>query len=349
VGAANPQAPQRGGSGFGGAAAGFFGVAGLATGGGGGGGGGGAGGGGAGVGAGQAQGYIGLLQRARELANLRANVDGLRRSLDLLEALYEANRIDRLQVDQARQQLFNQQSTLLSTEAQYESQLDQFKVNDLGIPACLPVRIEDPLLNDFELLGPDMVALQNEAGIMLARLAAPANGGRPAGAPPAPPESTELLERELSLLRDAAELLRIAQTLLPPGPGPLQMLRDRFRTYEGRLEELQIHGNELRRSMHQLRSFPAAVDLAKALQQAAQEQVPDVEASLEQLRSRADDRIESLEALAEREEVRSGKVDPRAFDIEAFQQRLVDLPAEYEQIDRRLSAPWSAGTIAAGS
>jgi outer membrane protein TolC len=333
-----PQGPQRGGSGFGGAAAGFFGVAGLATTAGGGGGGAGGGGGGGGVGAAQAGGYLGLLQDARQIANLRANVAGLRRSLEMLEALYEANRIDRLQVDLARQQLFNQQSTLLTTEANYQLSLDNFK-NTLGMPPCLPIRIEDPLLDQFELLGPDMVALQTDAGVMQARLAAPANGNGVQSAPPAPVEGQEQLERDLDLLRQAAEMLRISQNLIPPGANPFQALRDRFQVYEGRVEELRILGNDLERAIQQMRSYPAAIELAKALQQSAQQQLPEVEASLELLRSRADDRIESLKSLAEREEVRSGMVDRRAFDIEAFRQQLFDLPAEYAQIDGRLSAP----------
>jgi hypothetical protein len=329
-----PPGPQRGGSGFGGAAAGFFGVAGLAATAGGGGGGGG----GAGVGAPQAGGYLGLLQDARQIANLRSNVAGLRRSLELLEALFEANRIDRLQVDQARQTLFNQQSLLLTTEANYQLALDNFK-NTLGMPPCLPIKIEDPLLDQFELLGPDMVALQNDAGAMLARLAAPANGNAARGGPPVPLEGQEQLERDLELLRQAAEMLRVSQSLVPPGANHLQALRDRFRIYEGRLEELLIQGNDLRRATQQLRSYPAAVELAKALQQSAQQEVPDVEASLELLRTRAEDRVESLQDLATREEVTAGKVDLRAFDIEAFRKRLADLPAEYAQIDRHLSAP----------
>jgi outer membrane protein TolC len=331
-----PQGPQRGGGGLGGTAAGLFGVAGLTT---GGGGGGGAGGnaniGGAGAGAAQAGGYLGLLQDARQIANLRSNVAGLRRSLNLLEALFESNRIDRLQVDLARQTLFRSQSQLIIAEAQYQQNLDAFK-GTLGLPPSLNIKIEDPLLDQFELLGPEMVALQNDASAMLARLAAPANG---AGVPPEVQANQQQLDRDLVSIRDSLEVLRIAQALVPAGPNPFQDLRDRFRVYEARLLELQDHGALLRRTVDQLRTYPAAIEAAKALQEAAQEELPEVESSLEQMRERADERIEDLERLSEREEVRAGTVDVRAFDVEAFRERLENVPTIYGQLDRRLSTP----------
>lgn len=333
-----PQGPQRGGSGLGGTAAGFFGVSGLTTTAGGGNqGAGNAGGATAGAGAAQAGGYLGLLQDARQIENLRANVAGLRRSLEMLEALYEANRIDRLQVDLARQSLFNQQSVLLNTEAQFQQDLDNFKIL-LGMPPTLCLKVQDPLLDQFELLGPAMVDLQNNSTAMLARLAAPANGNG-GGGPQVPPEVQEQLERDRESLRQATELLRIAQNLVPPVENPFQPLRDRFRVYESRLEELQAQGSELRRALDQMHTYPAAIDLAKALQEAAQREQPDVAESLENLRSREQDRIESLQQLGKREEVASGKVDVRAFDVQAFRRQLVELPQQYAQIERRLSVP----------
>jgi hypothetical protein len=323
-----PQGPQRGGGGLGGTAAGLFGVAGLST---GGGGGGGAGGGG-GVGAGQVGGYLGLLQDVREIANLRANVEGLRRSLEMLEALFESNRIDRLQVDQARQNLFNQQAQLITAEAAYQQALDNFKIS-LGLPPSLNIKINDPLLDQFELLGPDMVALQNEASSMVARLAAPANGPN---LDPAVVARQQALDRDLQSLRQAIETLRVAQALVPQGENPLQGFRDRFRLFEGQLGELLDRGTDLRRAVDQLVTYPAAIEAAKELQQAIAQQRPAVEASLEQMKERKDERIEDLQRLSEREEVRTGKVDVRAFDVDAFRQRVDELPVEYAQIERRL-------------
>lgn len=126
-------------------------------------------GGGAGVaGAAAASGYLGLLQTQQVLANQRANVAALGDSTLQLEASYEAGRIDRFQVDLARQALFNAQSQLLRAEADFQNSLDFFKIQ-LGLPPDLELVVADPLLNRFELLSPEVTDLQNRvAGVLLA-------------------------------------------------------------------------------------------------------------------------------------------------------------------------------------
>lgn len=127
------------------------------------------GGGGGGAGAGQAGGYIGLLQNQLIIRNQEANVAGLRDSLAQLEATYDAGRIDRFQVDLARQALYNTQSVLLGRKAAYQGTLDNYKVS-LGLPPDLPVRIEDPLLHPFQLIDPRLVGVQNEVARLLDEL-----------------------------------------------------------------------------------------------------------------------------------------------------------------------------------
>ncbi len=137
---------------------------------GGGGGGGFFGGGGQGVaGAQAAGGYLGLLQTQQVLTNQRANVASLRDSVLQLEASYEAGRLDRFQVDLARQALFNAQSQLLRAEADFETTLDNFKI-ELGMPPDLELVIADPLLDRFKLLSPEVTELQNGiAAVVLAK------------------------------------------------------------------------------------------------------------------------------------------------------------------------------------
>lgn len=107
-------------------------------------------------------GYMGLLQDQQQIRNQATNIVALRDSLSQLEAAFEANRISsRLQVDQARQALLNAQSGLLTARAAYESKVDRFKV-DLGLPPELPVEIDDPLLDRFVLIDPDLTAMQDE-------------------------------------------------------------------------------------------------------------------------------------------------------------------------------------------
>ncbi|MHB1037293.1 MAG: TolC family protein [Pirellulales bacterium] len=112
-----------------------------------------------GAGAAEAGGFMGLLQDQLQIHNRQAYVAGLGSSLAQLEALNAAGRIDRFQVDLARQALYNAESVLLTAKAAYESTLDTYKIN-LGLPPDLDVKIEDPLLARFELINPALAELQ---------------------------------------------------------------------------------------------------------------------------------------------------------------------------------------------
>ncbi|MEO0530606.1 MAG: TolC family protein [Planctomycetota bacterium] len=173
------------------------------------------GGGGQGVaGAAAASGYLGLLQTQQVLANQRANVTGLRDSVLQLEASYEAGRIDRFQVDLARQALFNAQSQLLRAEADFETTLDNFKV-DLGLPPDLELVIADPLLDRFKLLSPEVTDLQNNvAGTLLAVDTPPGDGPtlvKPVEVVPAEPINAGPSENATRLFADAAEQLTVVE------------------------------------------------------------------------------------------------------------------------------------------
>jgi hypothetical protein len=159
--------------GFSGVGSGGFGQIGNVVGGGGGnggvGGGGltGAGGGFAGgAGAAGAGGFLGLLQTQQAIRNREANVAALRDSLAQLDAAGDAGRIDRLQIDQARQALYNAQSQLLTSRANYERGLDSYK-NALGLPPELDVEIKDSLLNTFDLIDPKITVVQDKVAHML--------------------------------------------------------------------------------------------------------------------------------------------------------------------------------------
>ena len=157
------QGPQRRGgllggaglTGFTGVGAGGFGQVGGFAQGAGGGGGGTAG----GAGAAQAGGYLGLLQDQQQIRNQEATVAALADSLAQLEAAYEAGRIDRFQVDLARQALYNTRSQLMINRANYQSTLDRFKIT-LGLPPHLELAINDPLLSPFQLIDPVIPPLQ---------------------------------------------------------------------------------------------------------------------------------------------------------------------------------------------
>lgn len=122
-----------------------------------------------GAGAQGAGGYLGLLQSAQVLRNQRSNVYALRDSVLQLQASNEAGRIDRFQVDLARQALFNAQSQLLSSENSFESSLDSFKVT-LGLPPELNLKVSDPMINRLNLLDPDLETLQKQVADVLLEL-----------------------------------------------------------------------------------------------------------------------------------------------------------------------------------
>ncbi|MBX3415826.1 MAG: hypothetical protein KF708_24295 [Pirellulales bacterium] len=130
---------------------------------------------GGGAGAQQAGGYIGLLQDQLNIRNQEANVTGLRDSLAQLEAAHDAGRIDRFQVDLARQALYNAQSILLSRKAAYQGTLDGFKI-DLGIPPDIDVLVQDPMLVPFELLDPALTRIQDELSDLLDTMRNPPAG-----------------------------------------------------------------------------------------------------------------------------------------------------------------------------
>jgi len=122
-------------------------------------------------------GFLGLLQERQQIRNLEANVARLRDSHAQLDAAFEAGRINnRLQVDQARQALFNAQSRLLRERARQESELDGFKMQ-LGLPPDLELKLEDPVLDRFDLVRPAVTRIQDELGDILNAVRTPENVG----------------------------------------------------------------------------------------------------------------------------------------------------------------------------
>ena len=152
--------------GFTGVGGGGFGAVGSGVGGGGGGGGFG----GGGAGAGQVAGFMGLLQDLQDIRNQQVTIVGLRSNLaQLRESLAEslatipddAETIvrERLQIAQARQALLNAESRLLNSQAGYQSGLDNYKLT-LGISPKTCVDIVDPMVDQFNLIDPRILAVQ---------------------------------------------------------------------------------------------------------------------------------------------------------------------------------------------
>ncbi|MDO4629299.1 MAG: hypothetical protein Q4C70_08970, partial [Planctomycetia bacterium] len=103
----------------------------------------------------------GLIYTQLQLANQRQNVADLQYSMDRMEALYEADRLERTQVDQTRQSLLSSQITLMTAENRYQNSLDQYKMT-LGLPPALKVQVEDGMLEPFILMSPEITQMRND-------------------------------------------------------------------------------------------------------------------------------------------------------------------------------------------
>jgi hypothetical protein len=210
-----------------------------------------------GAGAQGAGGYIGLLQNQQTIRNQRSNVAALRDSFEQLQASYDAGRIDRFQVDLARQALYNAQSQLLLAEAGYQSTLDNYKI-ELGLPPELPVKIEDPFLDRFNLLDPQLEAVEAQVNATLAGLRELRQRLQDEAAP-ADPNDPALVERFEQLLDESAALeaaamervaaveadLRSLDEALPERRQYLQRLADREEVREAQIDERLFSVEEL--------------------------------------------------------------------------------------------------------
>ncbi len=106
----------------------------------------------AGGGAGTVGGLIGLLQTLQEIRNTENSLQAQLRTLDVLEANLEAGVIDLTQVDQFRQSVESERANLLQATNAFETALDAYKTGTLGLPPDLPVKLDDTMIQQFQLL-----------------------------------------------------------------------------------------------------------------------------------------------------------------------------------------------------
>jgi hypothetical protein len=262
------------------------------------------------AGAAAAGGYLGLLQQQKVLSNQRANVAALRDSTLQLVASYDAGRIDRFQVDLARQALFNAQSQLLRAEADYQTSLDAFKV-ELGLPPDLELVVAEPLLEPFNLLSPEVTDLQNKVATVLLA------GNEPidAASENATPSALVDPDAEQTTEETAEEIAApIAGPTLPPPP-PVEPEPVPAETPEG-----VIASN------------------ADPLVEEAEAQFAIVESDLAKLLAVLPDRREHLVVIADRPEVRDAQIDPALFDPAVLDERVrlieIDVVAWRQSLDQ---------------
>lgn len=106
-------------------------------------------------------GVLGLLEDRQNIYIQEYNVTQLRNALERFRFLQGAQRINALQVTQVETQLYSAQQQLFRATTNYEASLDQFKIT-LGLPPETKIAIDDPLLDQFELIDTDAIRLQDQ-------------------------------------------------------------------------------------------------------------------------------------------------------------------------------------------
>lgn len=113
-------------------------------------------------GSGGVGGYLGLLQRLQTIRNRRYSLTLQIRTLAILEAHEAGGVIDQVQVDQFRQSIENDRSVLLGLENDYQLELDRYKTGNLGLPPDLPIDLDDGMIDQFQLVAPKAIEVQDE-------------------------------------------------------------------------------------------------------------------------------------------------------------------------------------------
>ncbi|HBE67029.1 MAG TPA: hypothetical protein DDW52_02670, partial [Planctomycetaceae bacterium] len=97
-------------------------------------------------------GYLDLLQQAQRIRNTEDNLRLQLRTRDRLEALYDNDLIDIVQVDQFRQNIEVTRANLLDQTNGLELAVDNYKTQVLGLPADLPAEVDEQLVEAFQLI-----------------------------------------------------------------------------------------------------------------------------------------------------------------------------------------------------
>ncbi|MCL2622915.1 MAG: hypothetical protein FWD31_04525 [Planctomycetaceae bacterium] len=106
-------------------------------------------------------GYVSLLASQIRITNMQNNVISKRESERQFDSLFKAGRVrEYIQVEQARASYLDSQSRLMSQVNSYNASVEQFVTGRLGLPPDLRVNIQDPLLKQFEIMSPELTAIQ---------------------------------------------------------------------------------------------------------------------------------------------------------------------------------------------
>ncbi len=309
-------------------------------------------------------GYLSLLAQQLQITNQRSNVAALRNSLERLDAFYAAGRISRTQVDEILQNLFSSQIELLSRTNTYENQLDSFKIT-LGLPPELPVRIEDDLLDRFNLLDPGISLSQEEVNDLLdpvretlsalqdaqmaIQTAQAANqaveqaqgalaAGDRAAASLAAARAAELASQAAQVTGAAEAVQAARQARNAADKAAIAPANELAEAVQEAVTAAEKAGRTAQTAAEQLRDrvLPSAPEVFRQVVarlpkvcEGSASHLPRVEGDLKRMLDVLPIRRDHMQRLAQREEFRGRDVDERIVDVEALNRTAVELHAEY--------------------
>ena len=199
-------------------------------------------------------GFLGLVQELQRIRNQEANVAKLNDSLLQLEAAFEAGRIgSRLQVDQARQALFNGQSRLLAAKSSFANRLDGYKMF-LGLPPDLSMRVMDDYIESFRLTDLELVGLQEAVTRILSTVRNPEEVSTLASLLPYFAQVVEMRSRALLSIENLRKDFTKFREVLPLRKNGFASLRKRSDLKELGMGEEAFRDEDLDRLLEELNS-----------------------------------------------------------------------------------------------
>ena len=119
---------------------------------------------------GSSGGYYSLLSNQVQINNQIHNIASLEDTLNRTTQLFTAGRLEKkVDVIRTRIQLLDSQNSLLQQKGNYEGSIESY-LQALGLPPDQKVRVQDPLLEQFELMSPSLRRLQEDVNLLLALL-----------------------------------------------------------------------------------------------------------------------------------------------------------------------------------
>lgn len=120
-------------------------------------------------GARQVGGFIGLLRQLQQIRNAKDNLSLQEWALARLEAYLNMGAMSLAQVDQFRQSIERERAHVLEIHSDFELSLDTYKTDTLGLPPDLPIKLDESLIHQFQLVASEATVIEESIHKLLDR------------------------------------------------------------------------------------------------------------------------------------------------------------------------------------